>query len=134
MSAIHSESTTAIESAIIAADVVRIRAVLGRDRAGLEAIMDDDLVYVHSSGAQESKAVYIDRVVGGTYDYKDFVIDTRSFRHAGGLVFVNGDNKVDIVRGGELLHLAGRYLMVWRGSGVSWRLHTFHAAPIPRVG
>jgi ketosteroid isomerase-like protein len=124
---------TEIQAEIIAADDARIAAVIGRDRAGLDAIMADDLIYVHSSGAQEDKPTYIERVVSGHYDYKAFEITSRQFRVINDLVFVNGDNKVDIVRDGALKKLGGRYLMVWRKDAPVWRLVTFHAAPIPRA-
>lgn len=121
------------EQAILAADKARIAAVLGRNRAGLEAVMSDDLVYVHSSGPQEDKATYIDRIVSGHYQYKSFDIVSRSMHLIDGLVFDNGDNKVDIVRSGDLHKLAGRFLMVWRQEQGKWRLLRFHAAPIPRT-
>jgi ketosteroid isomerase-like protein len=117
---------------VIAADEERIRAVLARDRQGLERILCDELVYTHSSGSEEDKATYIERVASGTYDYRSFVQKRREFRTAGEFVFMHGDNEVDIVRGGQLHLLAGRYQMAWRREPGGWRLFSFTAAPILR--
>lgn len=119
-------------SQVIAADEDRIRAVLTRDRAALERILCEELVYTHSSGSEEDKSVYIERVVSGVYDYRTFVQKRRSFRFAGEFAFMNGENEVDIVREGKLHELAGRYAMVWRRESDTWRLFSFTAAPIAR--
>jgi len=125
-------NTNAIETEIVAVDEARIQAVLARDRLGLERVLCEELVYTHSNGSEEDKPTYVDRVVSGRYDYKSFVQKRRSFRFAGDFAFMNGENEVDIVRDGRLQQLAGRYTMVWRREAGSWRLFSFHAAPIPR--
>jgi ketosteroid isomerase-like protein len=119
-------------SQVIAVDEERIRAVLGKDRAGLDRILCDDLVYTHSSGSEENKPVYIERVMSGVYDYRSFVQKRRDFRFAAEFIFMNGENEVDILRDGKLHELAGRYAMVWRRESGAWRLFSFTAAPIPR--
>ena len=124
--------TAVIAAEVIAADEERIRAVLGRDRGGLERVLCEDLVYTHSNGSEEDQRTYIERVVTGQYDYKAFVQKRREFRFAGEFVFMHGDNEVDIVRDGNPQALAGRYTMAWRREATGWRLFTFHAAPIPR--
>ena len=118
--------------AVINADHERIRAVLARDRVALDLILCDELVYTHSSGSEEDKATYIERVVSGVYDYRSFQQIRRVFRIAQEFVFMHGDNEVDIVRNGELQLLAGRYMMVWRREGEDWRLFSFTAAPVAR--
>jgi hypothetical protein len=118
--------------AVITADHERIRAVLARDRVALDLILCDELVYTHSSGSEEDKATYIERVVSGAYDYRSFQQIRRVFRIAQEFVFMHGDNEVDIVRNGELQLLAGRYMMVWRREGEDWRLFSFTAAPVAR--
>jgi ketosteroid isomerase-like protein len=120
-------------AALWEADDERVAAVLARDRVRLDAILCDDLVYTHSSGSEESKLEYIERVVSGRYDYRAFEQLRRSLRLAGEFAFMNGENKVDIVRDGAMHHLSGRYQMVWRWQDARWRLHSFCAAPIPRL-
>lgn len=125
-------SDSDIKDAILLADAERIRAVLKRDRNGLEKMLCDDIVYTHSSGSEESKDDYIDKVVSGSYDYKAFDQLRMNFRVVEPFVFVNGENNVDIVRGGALNLLSGRYQMTWKREDGRWKLFSFCAAPIPR--
>jgi ketosteroid isomerase-like protein len=119
---------------IVAADRARVDALLGGDRQALGDILSDQLIYVHSSGREETKEVYVDRVAKREYDYRSFVITRRDLRALNDLVFDNGDSEVDIVVNGQLRQIAGRYLMVWKREAGRWRLFRFHSAPIPRSG
>ena len=123
----------AVSNQIASADQARIAALLNRDRQALHDIISDDLIYVHSSGREETKELYVDRVAKGEYDYRSFVITRRDLRVLNDLVFDNGDSEIDIVVNGQLREIAGRYLMVWKREDGRWRLFRFHSAPIPRV-
>lgn len=123
-----------IADQIAVADRVRIAALLGRERKALDEILSDQLVYVHSSGREETKELYIDRVAKGEYDYRSFVITRRDLHVLNDMVFDNGDSEIDIVVNGNLREIAGRYLMVWKKEQGRWRLFRFHSAPIPRPG
>jgi ketosteroid isomerase-like protein len=122
----------ALSSQIVVADQARIAALLSRDRRALEDILSDQLIYVHSSGREETKQLYVDRVAKGEYDYRSFVITRRDLRVLNDLVFDNGDSEVDIVVNGQLREIAGRYLMIWKKEDGRWQLFRFHSAPIPR--
>ena len=124
----------AVSDQIVIADRARIAALLSRDRRALQDIMSDQLVYVHSSGREETKELYLERVAKGEYDYRSFVITRRDLRVLNDLVFDNGDSEIDIVVNGKLREIAGRYLMVWKKENARWRLFRFHSAPILRPG
>jgi ketosteroid isomerase-like protein len=124
----------ALSNEIAAVDKARIAALLSRDRKALEEILSDQLIYVHSSGREETKELYVDRVVKAEYDYRSFVITRRDLHLLNEVVFDNGDSEIDIVVNGNFREIAGRYLMVWRKEDGRWRLFRFHSAPIPRPG
>ena len=121
-----------IESEIVAADSRRIDATIAADREGLSNILSDNLLYVHSSGREETKDVYIDKIATGHYDYRSFKITRRELKFHKDLVFDNGDSEVDIFVGDQIREIAGRYLMVWTNEGGQWRLLRFHSTTIPR--
>ncbi|MDN5005488.1 nuclear transport factor 2 family protein [Bradyrhizobium sp. GCM10027634] len=122
----------AVSNQIVSADQARIAALLNRDRQALQDIISDQLIYVHSSGREETKELYVERVAKGEYDYRSFVITRRDLRVLNDFVFDNGDSEIDIVVNGQLREIAGRYLMVWKREDGRWRLFRFHSAPIPR--
>ena len=122
----------ALHNQIVVADEARVAALLARDKVALDSVLSDDLVYVHSSGSEESKALYIERVTQGHYTYRSFVTVRRALVASDGLVFDNGDAEIDVVVSGSLRQVAGRYLMVWKKESGLWKLFRFHSSPIPR--
>ncbi len=117
---------------ILDADKTRITALVNRDKALLGDILSDELIYVHSSGRDETKEPYISRILDGLYDYRSFVTTRRDLRVLGELAFDNGDADIDIVVNGSMREISSRYLMVWRKENGRWKLFRFHSSPIPR--
>lgn len=122
-----------LRSQIMAADEARIAALVSGDRQALENLLSDELIYVHSSGREEAKGLYIDLVTQRHYDYRSFVTVRRTLSAIDGLVFDNGDAEIDIVVNGNLRQIASRYLMVWKEENGLWKLFRFHASPIQRA-
>ncbi|QQX86621.1 nuclear transport factor 2 family protein [Cupriavidus necator] len=122
----------ALRSQISVADEQRVVALISGDRTALEGILSDELVYVHSSGREETKELYINRILEGMYDYRSFVTTRRELRVQGDLVLDNGDADIDIVVNGTMREIASRFLMVWRNEEGNWRLFRFHGVSIAR--
>lgn len=126
-------SADELRAQIEGADARRVAATIAGDSVVLDQVFSDQLVYVHSSGRKESKAEYIEKIVGRTYEYRMFKVMDRELTVAGELVLDNGDAEIDIVVGGAFRQLASRYLMVWAMEGSNWRILRFHASPLPRA-
>lgn len=122
----------ALRSHIEAVDKRRISATIAGNREELEQVLSQHLVYVHSSGRQETKAQYIDKVVERHYDYRAFTVTERTLTPVGEVVLDNGDAAIDIVVGGVFRQLTSRFLMVWAKESGQWRLVRFHASPLPQ--
>ncbi|HWC29542.1 MAG TPA: nuclear transport factor 2 family protein, partial [Dehalococcoidia bacterium] len=58
-----------IEREVREADAGRVKALLESDLAALEALLGDDLTYVHSSGALDTKTSYIESISSGRARY-----------------------------------------------------------------
>lgn len=121
-----------LQSQIEAIDQRRIKATTSGNRDELEQVLSPNLVYVHSSGRQESQIEYIDKVVTRHYDYRAFTVINRTLKPIGELVLDNGDACIDIVVGGVFRQLTSRFLMVWALEADRWRLVRFHASPSPQ--
>lgn len=63
------------------------KAILARDAAALEKLLDKDLIYAHSTGIVDTKAEYIEKIRSGRQVYKTFEQKNVSVR-------VRGDSAV----------------------------------------
>ena len=109
----------------------RYAAMLAGDIATLDALLDDDLVYTHSSGTADTKQSYMAGVRDKVWEYVK--IDRPDER-----VIVRGDTAlvfsrliIDIRVRGAPRHLDNRALAVWVLAGESWRLLALHSTAAP---
>jgi hypothetical protein len=51
------------------AELGRFKVMIAKDRAGLEAVLHNDLTYFHSSGASDNKETYIASIFTGKSNY-----------------------------------------------------------------
>src|SRR3989442_12384138 len=73
--------TTGVEAEVLRADDARFDAMKKGDWGALDAALADDLIYVHSTARQESKAEHIANLRGGKPHYRG--IAPRDRRGAG---------------------------------------------------
>jgi ketosteroid isomerase-like protein len=98
-------------------------AMIARDFAALDRMLDPDLVYVHSTAVSEGKTQYLAGVAAGQYEYESIGPVDGRVRVAGDIALVDGIGTMRVGMTGaakELLHL--RVVLVWRRSGHDWRL------------
>ena len=72
---------------IIAAYKEMYRAMIAKDEAGLDAVLDDSFVLVHMTGMRQPKKEFIKAVLNGTLNYY-------SAEHENMPVEINGDTAV----------------------------------------
>jgi len=123
--------TQQVISQIEALDAERSKATLGRDAATLGRLMGDDLLYVHGSAVAEGKALYIERVCSGFYDYKALTNIKREFRVLGDVVLVNGDVRIQVVVPSGAKDFVSRYLQVWARRNGNWQMVSWQSTPLP---
>lgn|SRR5690606_3695566 len=117
---------------ILALDAERIAATLAGDVARLEPLVGSSLRYVHSSGTDEDRALYLRRVSEGFYDYQGLVPVARDLRRFGDMVLVNGDVDIDvIVRDKGRKQFRSRYLQAWALEDGNWRMVSWQSTPLP---
>src|SRR2546426_10642551 len=76
--------TTGLEADVLRADDRRFEAMKKGDWAALDAALADDLIYVHSTARQESKAEHIANLRGGKPHYRGIAPRDRRGRGGGG--------------------------------------------------
>jgi len=114
-----------------AIDDRRAAAAIAKDRATLEALLTDDMRYVHSSATVEDKATYIDRACTGWYDYKAFTVAKRDWRVWNDTALCNGEVRIQVVVKGGAKDFVSRYLQVWRREPQGWRMASWQSTLVP---
>jgi ketosteroid isomerase-like protein len=114
-----------------AIDARRIDAMIAKDRSTLEALLADDMRYVHSSATEEDRATFVERVCTGWYDYKALTTLRRDWRVRGDVALCNGDVRIDVVARGNAKSFTSRYLQVWRRESSGWRMASWQSTLVP---
>src|SRR5262250_3488153 len=93
--------STGVEAEVLRADDRRFEAMRKGDWAGLDAALADDLIYVHSTARQESKAEHIANLRAGKPHYRGIAPRDRKARVVGGVGIVNGVSDMHVERDGK---------------------------------
>ena len=110
---------TGAEADVLRADDRRFEAMRTGDWAALDAALADDLVYVHSTARQESKAEHIANLRAGKPYYRG--IAPRERVHDG-VGLVHGVSDMHVERDGKENRFTVRYLAVYAKAGAHWRM------------
>ena len=101
------------EKDILALEDKRYAAMIALDEAALAECFSDDLIYVHSSGAVDTKASYIAAIKGGKFRYKKCDRFEEKVRFYGDAALVTGRAVFEAEIDGAPRTLRLRYLNVW---------------------
>jgi ketosteroid isomerase-like protein len=106
-------------------------AMIARDFAALERILDPDLAYVHSTAVTESKKEYLAGVLRGLYEYEHIETPDARIRVYGQVALIDGvcDMRVGVT-GAPKESIRLLFVLVWRNTGDGWRLVHRHATRI----
>src|SRR5437867_12297728 len=114
-------TTTGVEAEVLRAHDRRFEAMKKGDWAALDAALADDLIYVHSTARQESKAEHIANLRGGKPHYRGIAPRDRRVRVVGGVRLVHGAADIHVQGDGKENRLTGRYPAVPPDGGADWR-------------
>ena len=113
---------TGVEADVLRADDRRFEAMRKGDWAALDAVLADDLTYVHSTARLESKAEHIANLRAGKPHYRGIAPRDRHARVHGGVGIVNGVSDMHAERDGKENRFTVRYLAVYTKAGADWRM------------
>lgn len=109
-------------------------ALIHGDLKALGSILGDDLVYVHSSGKNDSKASYLESLRSGSLKYTSLRIDeaTMEVRVFSTIGVVNESVDVESVSGGASKSMRLQLLHVWDNRNRNWQLIAHQSTLLPR--
>ncbi len=119
-------------AAVTAADDARIAAMKSPTKAALENIFSDDLRYAHSTGTIDTKASFVDVLVGGKTKYLSFEYAERTFTFpVPGLALMSGRARVQAESAGGKMDNTLSFLAAWRNENGKWRFLAWQSCRIP---
>jgi ketosteroid isomerase-like protein len=122
---------TATETDVLRADDRRFEAMRKGDWAALDAVLADDLTYVHSTARLESKAEHVANLRAGKPHYRGIAPRERTARVHGNVGVVNGVSDMDVERDGKEQRFTVRYLAVYAKAGENWRMIAWQSTRVP---
>jgi ketosteroid isomerase-like protein len=111
-----------VEADVLGADDQRFEAMRRGDWAALDAVLADDLTYVHSTARLESKTEHIANLRGGKPHYRGIAPRERQVRVRGDVGVVTGVSEMHVERDGKEQRFTVRYLAVYARAGERWRM------------
>lgn len=123
--------STMIPDAVRAADDRRKAATRDADVEQLAALLDDAVIYGHSTGAVDTKASYLEGLSSGRVRYR--VLETTVDRSVEfpDTVVLHGTMNATIELEGQTRQIEVIYMSVWRLTADGWKMVAFQSARPP---
>ncbi len=105
-----------------AADEARRKAMLALDVKALDVLLDDGLIYMHSSGVTDDKSAYLKGVGSKLWEYKSIRTEDERTTVRGDTATVFCHMMIDLLSNGETKKVDSNALLVWTRASGSWKL------------
>ena len=118
--------------AVLQAEEKRRQALLTGDLDALDALLSPALVYVHSSGGQDSKASYLEHMRSGTLQYQSMSFEALQAHPASFCCIVTGRMLAQVTRNGQPMSIRSLFMTVWApapGTAPVWQLQAYQGTP-----
>jgi len=119
------------EQEIIGLEDKRFGAMTGKDWKTLDGLLHGDLLYTHSSGVTDTKAVWMEAMKSGRTNYKTAKHSDRKVRVYGDNALVTGKARVEVDVNGQAKTLTLVYLDVWTKTPQGWKFVAWQSTPQP---
>ena len=123
--------TTLLQATIRDLEDRRFRAMCEANLPALDALLDDALVYTHSSASTDSKSTYMDAFRSGKWAYKRVERPVEDIQVHGDCAVVTGRAEIEVMVEGKARHLNSRYIDVWVKGAAGWKMVAWQSTPIP---
>jgi ketosteroid isomerase-like protein len=125
------QTAAQVEQEVLAADAERVRALLANDFAALEALLGDDLAYVHSNGMLDTKASYIESLRSGASRYLTMDMSDVSVRTFGeDVAVINAKFEATVQVRSGVVNPKPRVLIVYAKRDGRWQMVAWQSTPI----
>jgi hypothetical protein len=120
------------EGSVLAAEDARTAAMVAADGQAMRRWLAEDLAYVHSTGAVESRDGLIEAIEGGKLRYLAIEPSERRVVFSGpDAAHVIGLARIHARAGPATVDFRARYLAIYGRSGGAWRLRAWQSLRLP---
>ncbi len=112
-------------------DNARQQAMIAGDIDTVEDYIGSVLRYVHASGTDEDRTLYLKRLREGHYKYQSLEPKRRDFRRVGDTILVNGDMRIHVIVNGAKKDFTGRFLQIWANEDQQWKMIAWQTTRLP---
>lgn len=123
--------SNATEQAILKLEQEWVDALVKADAAALERIYSEDLTYTHSTGATDTKAIYIANLKAGKTKYESLVREEVKVRIYGNTALHTSKTNIKLVSNGQAQSFAVKMLHVYVKEGKNWRMVAHQTTRLP---
>ena len=117
--------------AIIDLDKKRMQAMAAKDYTTLEAVLGDDLLYVHSSARIDTKASLIGNMKSGSTVYSSVEPSDVKAIDLGDTVVLTGIAQSKVNSGGNAMAFGVRFTDIYTKRNGSWQMIVWQSTKLP---
>jgi ketosteroid isomerase-like protein len=111
----------------------RYTAMVGKGIETLDRLLDDKLIYMHSTGIADTKASYLEGLRTGVWDYQSVDRTDQRIQVDGDVVLVFCKMSIRLISRGVFRAFDSRALAVWVRKPDGWRLLAVQSGTIPNA-
>ena len=116
---------------IKALDAERMGAMVSGDLETLGRILADDLSYVHTSAAIDTKSSIMEAIGNGRLNYQKMAARNVKVRDYGDAVVVRGEADVEVTSGGNDLTFSLEFTEVYVNGDAGWQMVAWQSTRLP---
>ena len=109
----------------------RMQAMMDADAETLDRVLADELTYVHTNAALDSKESFIGALSSGTLNYESIASTDAQVRVYGDTAVVTGSGEVRVISNGQRNRFSLRYTDVYALRDGRWQMVAWHATRPP---
>jgi hypothetical protein len=110
----------------------RCAAMIHADGDALSRLLDDDLVWTHSSARLDTKASFLQGLKEGGTRYLTINRSEETIRVHGNLAVITGIADLQAVLKGEQRQLRNRYTNIWVKRDGAWKMVAWQSTAVPQ--
>jgi ketosteroid isomerase-like protein len=122
---------TITEGEALRAEEARYAAQMANDFAAMERLYGDDLVYIHSSTAVDTKASFIESMRSGAVRYRKMTRGDVQVRTYGSIAIVTGHGSFEVTARGQDLQLDLLFHAIWAKRNGQVQFVSWQATRLP---
>ena len=120
-----------IEQQILQLEQQRMRAMMDADAETLNRVLADDLTYIHTNAALDSKESFIGALSSGALNYESIASTDAQVRVYGDTAVVTGNGDVRVTSNGRRNRFSIRYTDVYAQRDGRWQMVAWQATRMP---